>query len=32
LDAATHAFPCGPAALIDELARDYIHAEHFAFR
>jgi predicted ferric reductase len=41
LDADTHAFLCGPAAMVDKLGRDlrrhgiprdYIHAEHFAFR
>jgi predicted ferric reductase len=41
LDADTHVFLCGPAAMVDALGRDlrrhgiprdYIHAEHFAFR
>ncbi len=41
LDADTHVFLCGPAAMVDGLGRDlrrhgiprdYIHAEHFAFR
>jgi predicted ferric reductase len=41
LNADTHAFLCGPAAMVDKLGRelrrhgiprDYIHAEHFAFR
>jgi predicted ferric reductase len=41
LDAGTHAFLCGPAAMVAKLGRDlrrhgiprdYIHAEHFAFR
>lgn len=41
LDADTHVFLCGPAAMVDGLGRDlrrhgiprdYIHTEHFAFR
>jgi ferredoxin-NADP reductase len=41
LDADTHVFLCGPAAMVDSLGRElrrrgiprhYIHAEHFAFR